>query len=70
MLSLHRMRLRVVRSRVVVRPQYDVLTCLLSCEGHVLFRGHFNATGSETAANLTIYGGFCASLLASIASLS
>ncbi|KAM5541245.1 hypothetical protein V8D89_005174 [Ganoderma adspersum] len=27
-------------------------------EGHVLFRGHFNATGSETAANLTIYGGF------------
>ncbi|KAM5541250.1 hypothetical protein V8D89_005179 [Ganoderma adspersum] len=28
------------------------------CEGHVLFRGHFNATGSETAANLTIYGGF------------
>ncbi|PIL34820.1 hypothetical protein GSI_02607 [Ganoderma sinense ZZ0214-1] len=27
------------------------------CEGHVLFRGHFNATGSETSANLTIYGG-------------
>ncbi|TBU55766.1 glycoside hydrolase superfamily [Dichomitus squalens] len=27
------------------------------CEGHVLFRGHFNATGSETGANLTIYGG-------------
>ncbi|KAM5536271.1 hypothetical protein V8D89_010048 [Ganoderma adspersum] len=27
------------------------------CEGHVLFRGHFNATGAETSANLTIYGG-------------
>ncbi|PIL34786.1 hypothetical protein GSI_02573 [Ganoderma sinense ZZ0214-1] len=28
------------------------------CEGHILYRGHFNATGSETAANLTVYGGF------------
>ena len=27
----------------------------------VLWRGHFNATGSEAAANLTIYGGQCKS---------
>ncbi|PIL34795.1 hypothetical protein GSI_02582 [Ganoderma sinense ZZ0214-1] len=27
------------------------------CEHTVLWRGHFNATGSETSANLTIYGG-------------
>ncbi|PIL34810.1 hypothetical protein GSI_02597 [Ganoderma sinense ZZ0214-1] len=27
------------------------------CENIVLWRGHFNATGAETAANLTIYGG-------------
>ena len=31
-----------------------------SCENNVLWRGHFNATGSETAVNLTIYGGECA----------
>ena len=28
-----------------------------SCENIVLWRGHFNATGSETSANLTINGG-------------
>ena len=27
----------------------------------MLWRGHFNATGEETAANLTIYGGDCES---------
>ncbi|KAI1789917.1 glycoside hydrolase superfamily, partial [Ganoderma leucocontextum] len=27
------------------------------CENTVLWRGHFNATGSETSANLTVYGG-------------
>ncbi|KAI0687065.1 glycoside hydrolase superfamily [Earliella scabrosa] len=27
------------------------------CEGSVFWRGHFDASGSETAANLTIYGG-------------
>ncbi|KAM5536288.1 hypothetical protein V8D89_010065 [Ganoderma adspersum] len=27
------------------------------CEHTVLWRGHFNATGSETSANLTVYGG-------------
>ena len=30
-----------------------------SCENNVLWRGHFYATGSETAVNLTIYGGEC-----------
>lgn len=29
----------------------------LSCENNVLFRGHFNGTGSETSVDLTIYGG-------------
>ncbi|TBU36471.1 glycoside hydrolase superfamily [Dichomitus squalens] len=29
------------------------------CENIVLWRGHFNATGLETGANLTIYGGEC-----------
>ncbi len=32
----------------------------LSCENNVVWRGHFDATGSETAVNLTIYGGECA----------
>ncbi|KAI0738819.1 glycoside hydrolase superfamily [Daedaleopsis nitida] len=27
------------------------------CENNVLFRGHFNGTGSETSINMTIYGG-------------
>ncbi|RDX44130.1 hypothetical protein OH76DRAFT_1409386 [Lentinus brumalis] len=27
------------------------------CENNVIWRGHFEATGSETAVNLTIYGG-------------
>ncbi|RDX44153.1 hypothetical protein OH76DRAFT_1487358 [Lentinus brumalis] len=27
------------------------------CENNVLFRGHFNGTGSETSIDLTIYGG-------------
>ncbi len=39
------------------------LTYAYSCENIVLWRGHFNATGSETAANLTIYGGECKSSL-------
>lgn len=26
--------------------------------GYLLFRGHFNATGSETAVSLTVQGGF------------
>ena len=28
-----------------------------SCENIVLWRGHFNATGSETSVNLSINGG-------------
>ena len=28
-----------------------------SCENNILFRGHFDATGEETAANLSINGG-------------
>ena len=28
-----------------------------SCENNILWRGHFNATGAETAANLSINGG-------------
>ena len=31
----------------------------VSCENTVLWRGHFNGTGSETSVNLTIYGGAC-----------
>ena len=32
----------------------------------MFWRGHFNATGSETAANLTIYGGRCAYRVVSV----
>ncbi|KAJ7895550.1 glycoside hydrolase superfamily [Mycena olivaceomarginata] len=32
------------------------------CEGPVLWRGHFNSTGSETAVNLSITGGFAGSV--------
>ena len=28
-----------------------------SCEGNVIWRGHFDATGKETGVNLTINGG-------------
>lgn len=37
-----------------------------SCENNVLFRGHFNGTGSETSVNLTIYGGSGKSLRISL----
>ncbi|PIL34787.1 hypothetical protein GSI_02574 [Ganoderma sinense ZZ0214-1] len=44
------------RTNIEVKPLFG--NRRMFCEGHVLFRGHFNATGSETSANLTIYGGF------------
>ena len=34
-----------------------LLTSSCSCENNILWRGHFNATGEETAANLSINGG-------------
>ena len=40
--------------------EYIAHIIMPSCENNVLWRGHFNATGSETAVNLTIYGGECA----------
>ncbi|PIL34790.1 hypothetical protein GSI_02577 [Ganoderma sinense ZZ0214-1] len=51
------------RTNIEVKPLFGDGRVLYGCdygfcEGHVLFRGHFNANGSETAANLTIYGGF------------
>ena len=40
-----------------------------SCENNILFRGHFDATGEETAANLSINGGtaFAASVRINVA---
>ncbi|KAI0693625.1 glycoside hydrolase superfamily [Cerioporus squamosus] len=39
------------------RVLYGALLTTCSCENTVLWRGHFNGTGTETSVNLTIYGG-------------